>query len=714
MSHTRSSTPLRACVLVAVAVLAGHGSSAQEAPAPDGEQGTFASEVELVTVDAVVVDKDGRPVPGLTKDDFLIKDDGDPQTISSFEAVSVEDAPPEAVEPRHEIVSTNLVPETRHGRTFAVVFDDIHLSPLQAQRARGAVVAFLEEGVAPGDRVMLVATGGGAWWNAEMPEGRDALIAILKRLDGRYIPDPSPDRITEYEAMRIEQYQDEQMAWQVKRRFDAYGAVGQEKDARGVRPPDAITSAPGMIPEVVRMRAREVYELSVSRNKITMRLLERAIEALGGIKGRKAMILVSQGFIYDLQLGEMKDVVKASRRANVPIYFIDTRGLQALPDAFTAAFGRPIEVQDTVAVLADMTREAEGAESLALDTGGFVVKNSNDLSGGINRVSKESRVYYLLGYNPGAIPHDGKFRKIEVKLRDGKGLKVRARRGYYAPLDGERPREGTKSDDPMVAHALDAPFEIDEVPLRVSSFVFDEVILDRIGVTLAVDIDIRGLAFETEGLLSADALAFVVEAQHRETGEYYYHDQKIEMSLQPETRERLERNWYQVVREFTLPPGGYQVKVVVSDLNSGKVGSVLHDFEVPSAGDFRVSTPVLSDTLDRDADGSPRPVLRVRRAFAPDSVLYCQFSVYGARRADDGSLMPRVTAGYEIRRTDGGLFKSGPPSQINPTSLGALLRLNGISLRGARPGDYELVLTVHDDLAGRTLEVREPFVIDAS
>ena len=97
----------------------------------------------------------------------------------------------------------------------------------------------------------LVASAGGAWWTARMPEGRDALIAILKRLDGRYVPDPSPDRITEFEAMRIEEYQDEQMAWQVKRRFDAYGAVGQEKDARGVRPADAVTSMPGMIPTVV-------------------------------------------------------------------------------------------------------------------------------------------------------------------------------------------------------------------------------------------------------------------------------------------------------------------------------------------------------------------------------------------------------------------------------------------------------------------------------
>ncbi len=131
------------------------------------------------------------------------------------------------------------------------------------------------------------------------------------------------------------------------------------------------------------MRAREVHLLSTSRNRITLEVMQRVIESLAGIKGRKSMILVSQGFIYDVQAEGIKDVTLASRRHNVPIYFIDTRGLQGLPDAFTAAFGRPVEAQDVVAVLADLTREAEGSEALALDTGGFVVKNSNDLSGGI-------------------------------------------------------------------------------------------------------------------------------------------------------------------------------------------------------------------------------------------------------------------------------------------------------------------------------------------
>lgn len=688
-------------------------ASPPAAAQPSGVQPTFQSQVELVTVDAVVVDKKGQPTRGLTREDFTIHENGVAQTLTSFEAVAVAAVPVRGVAaPPRPRISTNLEPDKQRGRTFTIVFDDVHLSPQQAQRARGVVAAFLESGVGEGDMVTLVATGGGAWWTTRMPEGRQSLIDILKRLDGRFIPDPSPDRITDFEAMRIEVYQDEAMAWKVKRRFDNYGTAGQEKDVRGVRPADAQAPSPGMIPEVVRMRAREVYELARSRNRIALGVMTRAIDSLAGIKGRKSMILVSQGFVYDLELKEQKDVVLASRRHNVPVYFIDTRGLQALPDAFTAAFGRPTEAQDVVAVLADLSRDAEGSEALALDTGGFVVKNSNDLASGINRVSTESRVYYLLGYNPSDLRQDGKFRKIEVKLRPelSKGLKVRARRGYFAPLEGQAVAR-KEERDPAIGHALDSPFEVSDVALRTSTWVFDEVGLNQLSVQLGVEIDVKGLDFkEAEGRAN-DSLAFLIEAQHRETGEYYRYDQKLELSLLPETRRRLEETWYPVSREFTLPPGGYQVKVVVRDLNSGRVGSLVHEFDVPTGDSLRLSTPVLSTTTETGPDGARRPLLQVRRSFAPGSILYCQYGVYGAERPTQGSLLPRVLGGYEIRRADGGVFKRTAPTPINPTSVGALLRLHGISLVGAAPGEYELVLRVKDELSGKEAEVREPFTI---
>jgi hypothetical protein len=448
-----------------------------------------------------------------------------------------------------------------------------------------------------------------------------------------------------------------------------------------------------------------------------MGVMTRALRALGDVKGRKAMILVSQGFIYEQGFSQVKDLVDASTRVNVPVHFIDTRGLTAMPEFMTASFKAPFDVQDTIAVLADITREAEGSESMALDTGGLVVKNTNDLQSGILRVSAESQAYYLIGYNPANTARNGKFRRIEVKLdpAKAKGLKVRARRGYYAP-DDTRVAAAAPKNDPEIVRALDSPLEKREIPLRVSALSFDESMTDRLNVILAADIDLRDVTLEEKEGRSVGAVAFLVEAQHRETGEYYRTDEKIEMSLTPETRDRVLREGYTVSREFSLAPGGYQVKVVVRDLGSRRLGSVIHDFEVPAAGEFRLSTPILSDTLEKQAAGAtgpPRPVLQLRRRVPSGGTLWVQYSVFGAKKGE-ASQMPRVSASYEIRRADGAVFKAAPASPINPTSIGSLLRLSGINLTGASPGAYELVLEVKDELAGKELEVREPFEVAPS
>jgi VWFA-related protein len=720
-SRPRRPTLLLLTVLAAGLAPAGLAVRAQqtEPPAPAAaDTPAFPSQVELVTVDVVVVDGKGRAVGGLTQADFTVLENGAPQTITRFEAVELPEAPPpEAAPARKRPFATNQSPEARQARTFVLVFDDVHLSPAQAQRAKAAMGTFLRTGVREGDRVTLIATGGGAWWSAGMAEGRDTLITILKRLDGRYIPNPSPDRITDWEAMRIMSYDDPDVAYMVQRRFDSYGSVGRDRQGERQYSDTTRTNASvGMIDPYVRARAQDAYLQAVSRRRITMDVMARSLRALAGTRGRKAMVLVSQGFVFEPDFPEMKRLVEASLRVNVPVYFIDTRGLVAMPDFMTAEFKSGFDVQDTVAVLADITREAEGSEAVALDTGGFVIKNTNDVQSGILRVSAESQAYYLIGYAPTDPARDGKYRRIEVRLPKGKGrgLRVRARRGYYAPQDGA-PAAARPDRDPEIGLALDSPFERREVPLRVAAYSFDEALSERSTVMVATEVDIRDLRFrEEEGRFKGE-IAFLLEAQHRETGEMYREDQKIEMALLPETRASLERTGYLVGRELTLSPGGYQVKVVVRDLGGGRLGSVIHDFEVPDPTAFRMTTPILADTLEqRPADDTrpPRPVLQVRRTFAPGSRLYVQYSVLGAAK-DEATRMPKVSGGYEIRRTDGSLLRSGEPTLIKPTSLGALIRLHGLSLEGTPAGEYELVLQVRDEIASRSAEVREPFQVVA-
>ena len=333
---------------------------------------------------------------------------------------------------------------------FAVVFDDIHLTPGQAQRARGAVAAFLQTGVAEGDLVTLVASAGGAWWTARMPEGRDALIAILKRLDGRYIPDPSPDRITEFEAMRIDEYQDEQMAWQVQRRFETTARWGSRRTRAACAPRTRSAATPACSLErcACGPRGPPARQLAQPDHAGDHAARDRVDVRHQGPQGHGPR-LAGLRLRRPAQADEGRDSrLATAQRADL---------LHRHPGAPGAARRlhrrlRPpgSRSQDVVAVLADLSREAEGTEALALDTGGFVVKNSNDLSGGMTRVSNESRAYYLLGYNPTDLRRDGKFRKIEVKVRPpkSKNLNVRARRGYYAPLEGQVAEGAKRNADP--------------------------------------------------------------------------------------------------------------------------------------------------------------------------------------------------------------------------------------------------------------------------
>ncbi len=693
--------------------LTGAQDQKQAPPPAPAETPTFPARVEQVTVDVVVLDRKAGPVSGLTRDDFVLSEDGKAQPIVAFESVVVATPKPAAATPA-PVISSNVVTEKRRARTFVIVFDDVHLSAEQAWRAKGAVSEFLNKAVSDGDQVTVVSAAGDAWWSATLPRGRDSLLAVLKRLDGRYVPDTSPDKLTEYEALRIEIYQDTDVAQRVMRRFQAYTARAQERPS-SFAPPDAKSGERGIIDPLVRGRASEVYNQATSRNKITLSALERAILSLAGTRGRKSLVLVSQGFVYDMELREMKRVVAASRRFNVPIYFIDTRGLVGLPDTLNAVFGPPIDSRDVGVVLGDITRDAEGSESLALDTGGFAVKNTNDLSGGISRIAAESRVYYLLGYNPVNAARDGKFRKIEVKLATPRrGVEVRARRGYYAPSENAAtPKRPPSALDPELELALDSPFEQEGIALRATTYAFDETTLGRALTMVAAEVDVRNLAFEEKGGRLEDVLELLIVAQHRETGEYFRYDQKIEMSLKPGTREKLARTWYPVSREFELPAGGFQARIVVRDQKSGKVGSVVHEFVVPPLGEFRVSSPILSDAL-LPAEGAtgPRPVLLARRTFfTPLDRLYVQYNVYGAGR-DTATSQPRVTGGYELRRADGSLVRRVAPSPIAPTSIGALQRLIGISLQGlGGPGEYLLVLTVKDEIAGKIQELREPFVM---
>jgi len=149
----------------------------------------------------------------------------------------------------------------------------------------------------------------------------------------------------------------------------------------------------------------------------------------------------------------------------------------------------------------------------------------------------------------------------------------------------------------------------------------------------------------------------------------------------------------------------------VRDRNSGRVGSLTHDFEVPAPTGLRISSLTLSDRLrDEGAAASRVPEPVARRSFAPVGLLHCRFEVYGAAR-DRASGQPNLTAGFAIRRSDGRVLVAAPETPLRPGADGSLARSLGAPLEGAPPGRYEVIVLVTDLVAGQVAEAREPILI---
>ncbi|MCG6926296.1 MAG: VWA domain-containing protein [Acidobacteria bacterium] len=717
MSPAHLRRLLSAVAVLAAVLAAPPGGRSQseaepESAVPEAVPEIAGGEIEQVTVDVVVLDKKGRPVTGLTQGDFTVLDEGEPQEIVSFELIDRQPGATDALPEARPRVVTNLeVATEKPGRTFVILFDDIHIAPLNAQPAKAAVAAFLDRGVVEGDRVTLVATSGSAWWSTRMKRGRDDLIAVLQRLDGRRFLEPATERITDYEAMQIVEYRNVLVARRVQRRMETYGTALQqpfdERDAANREEAWELFQR-GVVDPYVESMASRTYLQAKTRLRKSLEAIERVVESLTEGRDKKALLLVSDGFIEDKTQPALKRVIEAARRVNATLYFIDSGGLRALSQMYSAEFGVLPDSRDTMSAIADLSAEGEGSAALADDTGGFSIRNTNAFDEGAVRIGRESQSYYLLGYVPGDIPRDGRFRKIKVKINGD--YEIRARGGYYAPSDTPQPQRAYKEGvDPTLQGALDAASFADAIPLRMTAFVMEPTGLERSRAFVVADVDISAVAFaDVEGspVASLETLAVVA---HRDSDDVQRKDQTVDIRRRPGELESP--TWYSFVRDFEILPGEHQAKLVVRDTATDRVGSVVLELSAPPRDQLRFSTPILTDILNYPPGGvGGIPALITRRTFRSGAPLYCRFDVYGAATAPDG--MPRVEAGYTLRRKGGGdAVDIALPSRIEPTSLGALARLLEIPLNGLAPGEYELVLTARDDVTGESRERVEPFSV---
>jgi VWFA-related protein len=689
-----------------VIALAGMGVDAQSYPPPAP---VFPARVDLVTVDAVVVDRQGRPIEALTERDFTVKENGQPQTIAAFQAVDLlQSAGAAATEQR---VSTNspVAAETT-GRWFFVVFDDVNISQFATPRARDTLVQFIERTLRDGDHLMIAPASGGAWMTGAIPTDRNRLIDFVGHLQGARRPDTTAARIWDHEAMGIALGRDPQALAQVARRYfenniipEAYPTDPQTRRDLDVSPGIAL----------IRTKAQQVYKEAIQRLHVSAGTLERMSAALTQAPGRKTLLLFSEGFIMDAAQPDFRAVVESAQSANAAIYFVDVSGPEGMVGKAgmpggSAEFGTFVDERDTTTALAFAARESDGARSIALNTGGRVIAGTN-LTGGLARIGTDARSYYLLGYTPANRKRDGAFRKIEVTV-NRPGVEVLARGGYYAPSDKTPPRPSSATLDANVRTALESPFGVPGIPLRLASYAFGSQADGTLRTVLVAEADPGPLRLESKDGYATDVLDSWVVVQDAASGRAERDEHVIEISMPPAVLEQARRNGVPIRREFSLAPGHYAASLVVRERATGLLGSVRHEFTVPEGSGFRVSTPIVTDEFETPVSGRPTPVPIARRTFHAGSRVSCAFDIFGAARSPaDG--FARVTLAYNLRAADGRDIAVSPPRPLNSNAQGQVAVVLTLTLPASAAGAHTLHLTVHDELSQRSLAIEEPIMV---
>jgi len=650
-----------------------------------GQTPVFGTAVELVRLDVVVLDREGRPVTGLTKDDFTVEEEGRPQAITSFEPVVVRGARPVAAEEPPRLAAARLRAPSE-GRCLLVYFDDIHVRNDSIERVRQALRRTLERDLRDGDWVTIIAPEQNVWWTARNAWEYRQLARVVERLKGQ----GAGNSYSDWELMRALEYG---LAGFGQRAVVAGGGAlpigpNQDDPVAGVGKPD------------LSFLGEEVVALIKRRTGMTLDGLRQGLEALVALRGHKSLLLVSEGFLLLPKMPGYDELLDGARRANVAIHFLDPRGLEVgLPGASaTASEGPPPAAGPGPGMqLAMVTGEAEG---IAEVTGGHAF-GGVDAAGAIQRVLAESGAYYLLGYSPQA-GATGQ-RKVKVRVR-GNGLKVLARTRYFAsdatgaasaPTRPARSGRGGAADGPARI-AMRSLADSTDLPLRVETLFFEPNHKGEVATMLAAEV------VPPPGPSGQRLFQLVSEARALD-GTAPVHDQ-FEGSPQvtPGVPVILARQW-------NLTPGVWQLRLLVEDTVTKRMGTLVHTFEVPDPKRFRISTPILTAEIE-DPNGKRKPRVALGRTFHTGSVLYCQYSAYGAPAAGKHDWVPHVFGSWTLRRGDETVRESAP-TLIQPAPDGRVTRTLGIGLQGLATGEYLLVLNVRDETTGQAIARAEAFTV---
>ncbi len=386
-------------------------------PAAAAQQPTpsFRTDINFVRVDALVTDNKGNAVENLTQDDFEVFEDNKPQKVESFRYVKVEGNPLEGELPRQ--IRTTWDEETELARDdvrlFVIFYDDYHVRRGSALAVKRQLTDFIRKNVGPMDilGVMYPLT---PFSTIGYTRNHEAVIKEIESWDGRrfdYRPrNEFEERYAYYPAEIVERVRN-----QVSLSALEALATGLGTKREGRKSIILISEGySNYLPPQLRDPSAALPGVG-NPNRGTMAGERNPDERIAEQR--------AQFFSYTDLLSDLREVFTAANRANCAIYALDPRGLAAFEFDIDQGVGQQL---DKAALDAGL----DTLRTLADETDGRAIINSNDLVKGLAQMVKDASSYYLLGYTASS-PTDGKFKQIRVRVKKP-GLQVRARKGYWA------------------------------------------------------------------------------------------------------------------------------------------------------------------------------------------------------------------------------------------------------------------------------------------
>lgn len=589
----------------------------------------FRSESTDVLVDVVVRDKRGRLIRGLTQADIVVKEDGEPQVITSFRAVSVQsgmvvpERPPEAAG-AGEVRRQERVQVSVQNRLVSLVFD--RLGPDGRRLGRQASLDFLKKDLGPNVYYAVFTVDRG--FKVVQPYTNDA--ARLRRA----IEAATSGERSDFQSDLAN------MARNANASAGSEGAAASVGSASsGGRGPGPVDGA-SMSDEQAGQMAKEMLDFSEvlereDLGRMSVFSLWAIVKELRKLPGRKTVLYFAEGLQMPNSLVEQfKSMISEANRANVTVYAIDARGLMTTSDqgaanaklseaALWSRYARTTQNETasgnkqefrTFDRAVDSLRANQQYEmqELAEATGGFLIANTNDLRPNLEKLSEEFNTYYEISYHPKNQLYDGRFRAITVSVASRKDAVVQARDGYFAMpvMEGqtvysyEAPLLRVLSRNPL---PKDLEFRAGVVQYR-----------QRLGLQqaeLVFDLPLKNVAFakdEKAGKYRTHitVLALVKDAEGRVVTKL---SRDVPLNEPLDRLEGFQQGRFIVTRAVNLAPGRYTVESVAADQEGQRVSAKRSVLVVPAqSAKAGVSEITLVRRIDKPAaERDPQDALQI-------------------------------------------------------------------------------------------------------